>query len=516
MLVAHQKIEQVAGSGKLFVLAPDTEMAGMIEETLSLVRRYPQVRRAIEADLDALGKARKLQRLQQKAWELRRGTAALPGLEPVAGRGLRAEELTLLEGCPRMDPEVAAVFLMARGEMGELYGKWATERLRDSRTLEAFLAQRGLRMPGARTIGDNVNAVSNATRELILDCQIAMALEEELDDFSKSTVDSTAVAANTEWPTDSGMVFKLLERAAKAGEKLALFGLPPVRPWHTVRWLKELKALHYAISVSAGKPKSEAKRRRHYRRFLKRAAKTAAHLAGEAQRLHGAYLAADLGPRRRAQAQRLWSLFGGDVADACRVMGYCEARVFQQRRTPSREKILSLADRTAALIVKGDREPLVGYRPQLARSGSGLVTALLVPEGNAADAPHLSLLAAATQRRTGVGLQQVSGDDGYTSSEGRNSLLGMHIGVVSLGGSKGRKLIPEDEWNSEAYRQARNDRSAVESLIFCLKYTYEFGRLHRRGIEAVRAELLEKVLAYNAHRILLLRERRRETAQQAA
>jgi hypothetical protein len=88
--------------------------------------------------------------------------------------------------------------------------------------------------------------------------------------------------------------------------------------------------------------------------------------------------------------------------------------------------------------------------------------------------------------------------------------------VVSLGGSKGRKLIPEDEWNSEAYRQARNDRSAVESLIFCLKHTYEFGRLHRRGIEAVRAELLEKVLAYNAHRIRLLRGRRRETAQQAA
>ena len=209
-------------------------------------------------------------------------------------------------------------------------------------------------------IGDNLNAVSNDTRELILDCQIAMALGEGLDDFRRTTVDSTAVA-------------------------------------------------------------------------------------GEAQRLHGAYLAADLAPGRRAQAARVWSLFGGDVADACRVMGYCEARVFQQRRTPSREKILSLADRTAALIVKGDREPLVGYKPQLARSGNGLVTALLVPEGNAADAPQLSLLVQATQRRTGVGLDGVSTDDGYTSAEGRNALLLMDIGVVSFSGSKGKHLIPEED-----------------------------------------------------------------------
>jgi hypothetical protein len=37
------------------------------------------------------------------------------------------------------------------------------------------------------------------------------------------------------------------------------------------------------------------------------------------------------------------------------------------------------------LIVKGGWNTVVGYRPQLARSGSGSVSALVLPQGNAAD-----------------------------------------------------------------------------------------------------------------------------------
>ena len=513
--MAPKKIEHKVGFGKLFLDAPDTELAGVIEETLTLARRFPVILRQIEADQDHLGKTRKRRRLEEKQWQARQ-TAALPGIkEPTEGT-LREDALVLGDGCPRMSPEVTLVFLLLRGYTGELYGKWSLERLRDSRTLEAFLAQRNLRVPGLRTIGDNLNAVSNDTRELILDCQVALALAEELDDFAATTVDSTSVAANSEWPTDSGILLGLLGRAARVGGKLSGFGLPPVRDGRLSRWLPEMKRLHFAINVTAGKPKSEGKRRRLYRRFLCRAAKAAAHLASEAQRLHPAYVAAPLAPTRRRHAAQAWTRFVNDVTDACRVMTYCEARVFQGRRTPSPEKILSLADRTASLIVKGDRDPLVGYKPQLARSGNGLVTALLVPEGNAADATQLLPLVRETRRRTKVCPQVVSADDGYTSAAGRNALREMQVAVISFSGSKGKKLTADQDWDSEPYAQARNDRSAVESLMFCLKYTYEFGRLRRRGLAAVRAELLEKVLAYNTCRLLLLRERQQAAKRKAA
>ena len=70
------------------------------------------------------------------------------------------------------------------------------------------------------------------------------------------------------------------------------------------------------------------------------------------------------------------------------------------------------------------------------------------------------------------------------------------IPTVSINGSKGKKLTLEN-WDTTSYAEARRKRSAVESSMFTLKYRHGFGRMRRRGIEAVEAEQLEKVIAYN-------------------
>ena len=82
------------------------------------------------------------------------------------------------------------------------------------------------------------------------------------------------------------------------------------------------------------------------------------------------------------------------------------------------------------------------------------------------------------------------------------------IDAVSISGSKGKYLISEEDWESELYKEARRNRSAVESLIFVLKYSYEFDRLRRRGIDAVREELLEKAIIHNFSRMALMRRRK--------
>ena len=56
--------------------------------------------------------------------------------------------------------------------------------------------------------------------------------------------------------------------------------------------------------------------------------------------------------------------------------------------------------------------------------------------------------------------------------------------------------------------ELRNSRSAVESLMFTLKHNHDFDRMKRTGLQAVRAEMIEKVLAYNFRRIRTLRMRR--------
>ena len=136
---------------------------------------------------------------------------------------------------------------------------------------------------------------------------------------------------------------------------------------------------------------------------------------------------------------------------------------------------------------------------------------LFVSEGNASDSPQLESLVWKAVRNTGVAPRIVSTDDGYSSKMGRDAVLKINgIDAVSISGSKGKKLISEEDWESELYTEARRYRSAVESLMFVLKYSYEFGRLRRRGIEAVREELLEKAIVHNFSRMALLLRRRKQ------
>ena len=84
---------------------------------------------------------------------------------------------------------------------------------------------------------------------------------------------------------------------------------------------------------------------------------------------------------------------------------------------PIAEKIISLSDSDASFIVKGGWNTVVGYRPQLARSGSGFVSALVLPQGNAADSRHLVAMVKEQITNTGVIPAMTSADDGYSSQE---------------------------------------------------------------------------------------------------
>lgn len=98
---------------------------------------------------------------------------------------------------------------------------------------------------------------------------------------------------------------------------------------------------------------------------------------------------------------------------------------------------------------------MIGYRPQLGRSGQGLVSALIVPVGNAADSAQLVDVVLEDWDRSGVLPEVVSCDDGYSNQSARQELLEAGVKVVSISGAKGKKMTPTEEWNRPEYRAAR-------------------------------------------------------------
>jgi len=305
----------------------------------------------------------------------------------------------------------------------------------------------------------------------------------------------------------------LLRRVHRMGEHLDIFELPNFHTGWMNFWLRKMKNRDFNINLIAGKPNSKGKIKKLYRELLEYGRNAVRYLDRELEEFEGKHQPFDyILPSRREMLNRVLQQMREDIGDAYRVIRYTEDRIFEGKVIGSRDKVLSLSDKTAAYIKKGGREPVIGYKPQIGRSEHGFITSLIVEEGNPADSVKLIDVVEDAVSRTGVVPEVVNVDDGYASKDGRNLVLGLGVSIVSISGSKGKKLIGEEDWESEEYQDARDDRSAVESLIFVLKYCYFFGRMWRRGLEAVRAEMLEKALAYNCCRIIY--ERQKERRQQ--
>ncbi len=517
---AHPILPSPHLQGNLFLPICESDFSHFLDQIEKLARFAPEIMIEIERDLDRKAIGKKKNRRAQRRYE-QEMTPQLTGLQ-IEDSPVKDYDLKLEEGRPRMSAYLVFVFLRIKGYLdGSVTSREAVTFIRESMSLRSLLQNRGYSLPAPNTIRDNTEAVSNRTRNLILERQLEFIQSEGLDDFQKMTFDSTQVEANSAWPTDSRILTDLITRAHKLGQKLENFGLANFPVWWMRQWLKKMRRLNLGINLMAGKPrlkKRKKKIRQHYRRLLDFGRQAAAHLEGELNKLEETYRPYEfIPPRQRATLERLLNQIREDINDAGRVIAYTEERVFEGKTGRARDKVLSLSDKSAAYIEKGGREAVIGYKPQIARSGNGFIAGLIVREGNPADNAELLPLFDEVVGRTGVIPEVVSADDGYAFEASRTAILDRGVKIMSLSGSRGKRIIGEEDWQSEGYREARRMRPAVESLMFVVKHCFEFGRLSRRGIEAVIAELLEKALAYNTYRITYLRRKRKQAViKQAA
>jgi hypothetical protein len=496
----------------VFLTPIDSQLNDFLNEIHQIALFEPSIVECIDEDLDLHAKKKKLLRLADAEF-LASQTLDLPKLE-LQLRELQIDKIQLEIGRPRTDAYIVYLFLMLRGFNGGCKDQHARLLLEESITVKLWLEHLGLELPPASTLSDNLNAVSNQTRRLIHQVQLRYIVQGRLDDFQKCFIDSTAVEANTERPTDSTILVRLIARVCTTGSNLHRLDLPDMNPIGLLKQQEELRRLSQQIHFLTGKARAGAKRKKWYFQLIRRVRRLRKRLLRDLEtvrrNLEGR---ADLPPSRRLMAGEALGLIADDLAALEQAANVCERRIMAEEEVPVAEKIISLSDSDASFIVKGGWNTVVGYRPQLARSGSGFVTALVLPRGNAADSRHLVAMVKEQITNTGVIPAMTSTDDGYSSQEGREEVLGLGVEVVSISGAKGKRLLEAQQWKSRPYRQARAERSAIESLVFTLKEGFEFGKMSRRSHENVRAEMLEKVLAYNISQIILVRKKLSELEQ---
>jgi hypothetical protein len=378
--------------------------------------------------------------------------------------------------------------------------------MQESMTLHLFFTNLGLKMPGRSTFTELVNAVTNETRQRILDAQVADVLRMKLDDFSTMMQDSTHVEGNTEWPTDSRTMVALVARVLHVGARLDRLRLPVLHAPRAQKHLEAMIKLDREIDLNRGKGKRAREWRRRYEKLLWRAHRVRTVLDAAVAQVETALRSLDVLPSKKAVAARTVERLRTDVDAFAKVISHCEARILAEAKVAMAEKILSVSDPDVGFIAKGQRVPVIGYKPQIALSGESFITSLRLPQGNAADSGQLIPMIDDVERRTTRVPERLTLDDGYASKANVEVAKARGIKIVSINGSKGRALTAAADWNSDEYVEARALRSAAESLIFTLKQGFAFGEVARRGLSAAYAELLEKSLAYNLCQIVRKRE----------
>ena len=503
-VASNHKIEPELKQGTLILCPPDTKLLEILFLVVEFLERNPEILTIIEKDQDAQGLTKKIKRLRNKRYHEEKNEKLL-GFD-VSQQSVEnsSEKIELYQGRPRMSPFQVFIFMILRGYFGSIKAAQAYERLVDSMTLYNFFLEHNLSMPSPNTILDNLNCLSSDTYATIHKAQLAMIMVMDLDDFCQAYIDSTTVEANSAWPTDSRIMLKLVRRIFKMGNKLQGFGLANFVDHWVPFWLKALGTLDFAIDNLGNTRGSRRKRKVLYRKFLDKAEKALEYLYGELEKANDSFLLLDLEPSKKDQLGEVLSHIEADIMDGLHVVYYASSRVLEDITIGAEDKILSIRDRSAAMIMKGGREPKLGYRVQIVRSANGFIGSIDVPEGNISDVVELVPTISDFINQTTVVPFLVSTDDGYSSKFNLDELKDLWIRYISMNGSKGKKLTDDELWDSPELKDARRNRSSIEGLIGTLKNRYDFGQLRRWGLKAVKSELMEIVISYNFCRMVEL------------
>jgi transposase, IS5 family len=260
----------------------------------------------------------------------------------------------------------------------------------------------------------------------------------------------------------------------------ALPGAPPI-VWRNHRRLAKKRAL--AIRYSRGKEQKA----KLYRDLIAATRATLTALQRAAQRLAAcATIEAELW---RGQVRHYLPLIE-------RLISQAERRVLAGEAVPAGEKLVSLFETHADIIVKGGRDVHYGHKLNLTTGRSGLILDVVVEAGNPADAERFLPMLERHIACHGTPPRQTASDGGYASLDNLSGAKTLGVQDVAFHKKRGLSIdnMVKSRW---VYRKLRNFRAGIEANISCLKRAFGLARCTWRGLAHFRAYVWSSVVAYN-------------------
>ena len=361
--------------------------------------------------------------------------------------------------------------------------------LEDSASFRAFARLPCAWSPKKSVLQKTISAIRAETWEAINRTLLASARQEKLEDGRVVRLDSTVTAALMHEPSDSSLLWDAVRVMVRLLQEADAFLGGTGRGWRN--HCRAAKKRWRAIEFTRGRPQ----RVQLYRELIKITRATLAYLRGAA---------AELAPAR-SPAVALWQAKVGHYRPLVeQIIAQTERRVLAGEAVPASDKLVSLFEPHADIIVKGSRDVDYGHKLNLTTGRSGLILDLVIEAGNPADRERLLPMLERHIAVWGAAPRQAAADGGYASRE--NLAQAKARGVRDMAFHKKSGLRIEDMVRSHwVYRKLRNFRAGIEAGISCLKRAYGLARCTWRGLAHFKAYVWSSVVAYNLALLARLR-----------
>jgi IS5 family transposase len=353
--------------------------------------------------------------------------------------------------------------------------------LEDSASFRAFARLPWSWSPQKSVLQKTISAIRPETWEEINRALLSNARQAKLEDGSVVRLDSTVTAALIHEPSDSSLLWdavRVMVRLLKQAD--ALVGGAGLA-WRN--HCRAAKKRARKVQFTRGRPN----RVQLYRELIAVTRATLAYLQQAAARL-----VATISP-----LVELWQ------AQVChyrplieRIITQSERRVLAGEPVPASEKLVSLFEPHADIIVKGSRYVEYGHKLNLTTGRSGMILDLVIEAGNPADSERLLPMLERHIAFYAQAPRQAAADGGFASRE--NLATAKAWGVRDMAFHKKAGLRIEDMVKSRwVYRKLRNFRAGIEAGISCLKRAYGLARCTWRGLDHFKTYVWSSVVAYN-------------------
>ena len=363
--------------------------------------------------------------------------------------------------------------------------------LEDSASFRAFARLALSWTPKKSVLHETISAIKAETWEAINRAVLADARQQKIESGKMVRLDSTVTAALMHDPSDSSLLWdavRVMTRMLQEADTM-IGGCGGKLVWRNHRRAAKKRAR--AIKFTRGRPN----RLQHYRDLIKMARATLAYTERAAIQLR----------QVRDPTVAIWQAELSHYRPLIeRIINQTDRRVLRGEQVPASEKIVSLFEPHADIIVKGSRDVEYGHKINLTTGRSGLILDLVIESGNPADSERFLPMLDRHIALYGEAPQQAATDGGYASRA--NLSQAKARGVKDIAFHKKAGLRIEDMVKScWVYRKLRNFRAGIEAGISCLKRAYGLARCTWRGLDHFKAYVWSSAVAFNLALLTRLR-----------